>query len=155
MGRKTTVVLLALAVMSAAIAGYASMRPSQNESERYRDSVTILGHQRVEAATARMAWAIFIGDELSDSEVAISVSAPLARWTTMPTFSDGDLSLITEGYGLMDEVRCFVKVQRIKPEAAIRVVGTEHLTAEQASGLADGSLEAIKVAVLCDPQDEI
>jgi hypothetical protein len=154
--RRSTVVLLALAVISAAIAGYILLRPSPpNESERYRDAVTVMGHQRVISAYSRMAYAIFVGEELSDSEVAVSVSAPQTRWITLRTLSDGDLSLVTEGYGVMDDIRCFVKVQRIRPDAAVRLIGAGHLTAVQAAGLADGSLEAIKVAVLCDPQDDI
>lgn len=156
MGRKTTVILLALAVLSALVAGYAFLRPSPpNESERYRDTVTVLRHHRVTAAYSRMAYAIFIGEELTDGEVAVSVSAPNAEWTTLQTYSDGDLTLVTEGYAEVDDFRCFVKVERIRSAAAVRVVGADHLTTAQAAGLADGTLEAIKVAVLCDPQDDL
>lgn len=156
MTRRTYLVLLGLAVISAIIAGYLVLRPpSPNESERYRDVVTVLGHQRVRAETSRYAYAFFVGDELSDPEVIISVTAPLVRWFREKTYSDGDLSLVAQGYGTLDGVRCFIKVQRVRPKAAVRVVGVQNLTAEQQAGLTDGTLEALKVMVLCDPQDTI
>jgi hypothetical protein len=46
-----------------------------------------------------------------------------------------------------------VKVARIRASAATAAVGAGKLTPDQRAGLAAGSLEAIKVAVLCDPQD--
>jgi hypothetical protein len=154
MARRTTLVLLALAVLSALVAAYLILRPPRmNESERYRDGVTVLGHKRVLADSARGAYAYFVGDELSDSEVAISVSAPLVRWFREQTYSDGDLTLVVEGYGNLNGVRCFVKVQRIRPKAAVRIIGARYLTAEQQAGLNKEALEALKIMVLCDPQD--
>jgi hypothetical protein len=154
MRRRTSLVLLALAVLSAVVAGYLVLRPpTPNESERYRDDVTVLGHQRVRAESARYAYAYFVGDELSDPEVAISVTAPLVRWFREESYSNGDLSLVVQGYGTLNGVRCFIKVQRVRPKAAVRIVGVENLSAAQQAGLTDGSLEALKVMVLCDPQD--
>jgi hypothetical protein len=154
MSRRTTLVLLALAVLSALVAAYLILRPlSPNESERYRDGVTVLGHNRVLADSDRAAYAFFVGDELSDTEVAASVTAPLVQWFHEATISDGDLSLVVEGYGHMDGVRCFVKVHRIRPQAAVGIIGARHLTEEQRAGLNSGALEALKVMVLCDPQD--
>lgn len=154
MSRRTTLVLLALAVLSALVAGYLVLRPPLlNESERYRDDVTILGHQRVYAATAKGAYAYFVGEELSDPEAAASVTAPLVKWSREQTYSDGDLSIVAQGYGSLNGVRCYVKVQRIRRTAAVRMVGPKHLSAQQQTGLNDGTLEALKIMVLCDPQD--
>ena len=153
--RKTTLALLALALISSITAGYLILRPDPvNESERYRDDVTILGHQRVRIDSLRGANAFFIGEELSDIEVQFSVFAPKVRWFHEEASFGGDLSLVAEGYGSLDGVRCFVKVARIRSDAAARTVGAQHLTADQITGLAGGRLEAIKVAVLCDPQDD-
>lgn len=154
MTRRTTAVLLTLAVLSALVAGYLILRPPRlNESERYRDDVTILGHKRVATDTGRGAYAYFVGDELSDSEVAISITAPRVQWFREASYSNGDLSLVVEGYGLQNGVRCYVKVHRIRPEAAVRMIGSRHLSAEQQAGLVDETLEALKIMVLCDPQD--
>jgi hypothetical protein len=155
--RKTTLLLLVLALISALIAGYLILRPVPvNESERYRDDVQILGHKRVRADSKRGASAIFVGQELSDAEVEVSVFAPKVRWfKDEAAYSAGDLSLVAEGYGDLNGVRCYVKVSRIRSSAAPAMVGTQHLSADQISGLTNGSLEAIKVAVLCDPQDEV
>jgi hypothetical protein len=155
--RKIILLLIIAAVISALAAGYCILRPRPvNESERYRDDVTILGHDRVRADTKRGASAFFVGSQLSDSEVEVSVFAPQVRWfnENEKAFSDGDLSLVAEGYGNLGGVRCFVKVSRIRSEAAARMVGPQHLSVDQITGLADGRLEAIKVGVLCDPQDE-
>jgi hypothetical protein len=146
---------LALAALSALAAGYLVLRPQPpvNESEQYRDDITVLGHQRVRADTGRGAYAYFVGDELSDTEAAISVTAPLVHWFREASYPNGDLSLIVEGYGHLDTVRCYVKVQRVRPEAAVRMIGAQHLTTEQQAGLTDETLEALKIMVLCDPQD--
>lgn len=157
MSRRTSLVLLVLAVLSALVAGYLILRPPPtNESERYRDDISVLGHQRVLADSARGASAVFVGAELSDSEVTLSIAAPHVQWfQEEASYPSGDLSLVVQGYGRLDAVRCFVKVHRIRPQAAVRVVGANHLTAEQQAGLINGSLEAIKVGVLCDPQDKV
>ena len=64
--RKTTLALLALALISSITAGYLILRPDPvNESERYRDDVTILGHQRVRIDSLRGANAFFIGVSMS------------------------------------------------------------------------------------------
>jgi hypothetical protein len=154
--RKGTLLLLALALVSAIVATYLILRPGPvNESERYRDNVVILGHERVRADNTKGASAVFVGDELSDVEVKVSVFAPQVKWFTESAYATGDLSLVVEGYGNLDGIRCYVKVSRIRPSAAPAMVGTRQLSAGQMTGLTDGSLEAIKVAVLCDPQDEV
>jgi hypothetical protein len=155
MTRQTTaVVLLTLAVLTAFFSAYLVLRPAPvNESERYRDDVTVLGHQRVRIDSARAAYAYFVGEELSDSEAAISVTAPQAQWFNEASYPNGDVSLIAQGYGQADGVRCFVKLQRIRPEAAVRMIGPRNLSAAQRAGLNDETLEALKIMVLCDPQD--
>lgn len=156
MARKTTLVLLALAVLSGLVAAYLVLRPVPvNESEHYRDVVTIVGHQRVDRQTHRSAYAVFVGRPLTDAEVAVNVYAPHVKWAhEEEATANGDLSLVAEGYGTLDGVRCYVKVARIRPGAAATAVGAGKLTVDQQAGLMGGSLEAIKVAVLCDPQDE-
>lgn len=128
--------------------------PEPNDSERYRDRVTVEGFRVVDSDYyQRTATAAYVG--AVDVDVAAAVSGPgLTVVKGGRDLSSGALTYLADGFGsAADTGRCWVSVYRHKPgRAAVDNLGSDRIDARERAGIVDGSVARVDVRVVCDAQ---
>jgi hypothetical protein len=123
-----------------------------NDSEAYRDSISIDSYQLVNRIYGQSAIAFYVGPFRENDEILRSVSAPELTLRRDPGRAEADPLYIAHGYGHTERTgECFVNISRLAGnESTIRRVGERSLSVEQRSGILDGTHSALRVGVVCE-----
>lgn len=125
-----------------------------NDSEIYRDAISINDYEVVSKGYGQSAIAFYVGPSRGNEELLTDVSGPELTLSRDDGFASADPRYVGHGYGYSEDTgECFVRLLRLEAaDSTIGYIGERRLNAEQKAGILDGSKAVIRVGVVCERQ---